>query len=95
MVRRTHEGTRLAVMHHLVGAEFYGKRKSNFYGKDDPNKTSDPTDKSEQYQGPTGESGTSTCLHLNCLCVGGGYFRRDAEGRPVTRKGTPLYDEDA
>ena len=54
------------------GAEFYGKRKSNFYGADDPMKTDGRG--GDQYKGP----------------VGGGYFKRDAEGRPVTRKGTPL-----
>ena len=54
------------------GAEFYGKRKSNFYGADDPMKTDGRG--GDQYKGP----------------VGGGYFKRDAEGRPVTRKGTPI-----
>ena len=54
------------------GAEFYGKRKSNFYGADDPMKSDGRG--GDQYQGP----------------VGGGYFKRDAEGRPVTRKGTPI-----
>ena len=54
------------------GAEFYGKRKSNFYGADDPMKSDGRG--GDQYKGP----------------VGGGYFKRDAEGRPVTRKGTPL-----
>ena len=54
------------------GAEFYGKRKSNFYGADDPMKSDGRG--GDQYKGP----------------VGGGYFKRDAEGRPVTRKGTPI-----
>ena len=54
------------------GAEFSGKRKSNFYGADDPMKSDGRG--GDQYQGP----------------VGGGYFKRDAEGRPVTRKGTPI-----
>mmetsp|Transcript_12183 Transcript_12183/g.36187 ORF Transcript_12183/g.36187 Transcript_12183/m.36187 type:complete len:156 (-) Transcript_12183:27-494(-) len=56
------------------GEKFYGKRKSDFYGKDDPGKRSAPDAVGEDYSGP----------------VGGGYFRRDKEGRPVTRKGTPI-----
>mmetsp|Transcript_22105 Transcript_22105/g.68143 ORF Transcript_22105/g.68143 Transcript_22105/m.68143 type:complete len:145 (-) Transcript_22105:27-461(-) len=54
------------------GAEFYGKRKSNFYGKDDVMKATGAAN--EEYDGP----------------VGGGYFRRDGEGRPVSRKGARL-----
>ncbi len=51
------------------GAEFYGKRKSNFYGADDEMKTDGKG--GDQYSGP----------------VGGGYFRRDKEGRPISKKG--------
>ena len=51
---------------------FYGKRKSNFYGKDDAMKATGAAN--EEYDGP----------------VGGGYFRRDGEGRPVSRKGARL-----
>lgn len=54
------------------GAEFYGKRKSNFYGADDEMKTDGKG--GDQYSGP----------------VGGGYFRRDKEGRPISKKGKPL-----
>lgn len=56
------------------GDKFYGKRKSNFYGKDDPGKRSSPDDASEEYSGPEG----------------GSYFQLDSEGRPVTRRGRPI-----
>ena len=57
------------------GAAFYGKRKSNFYGKNDKNKKSDPSrpDPLEDFQAP----------------LNGGYFQwmPDDNGdlRPVTR----------
>jgi len=37
------------------GAQYYGKRKSSFYGKDDSNKKKDSTvfDPSEDYRGPS------------------------------------------
>lgn len=37
------------------GAQYYGKRKSNFYGKDDSNKKKDSTvfDPTEDYRGPS------------------------------------------
>mmetsp|Transcript_22582 Transcript_22582/g.75881 ORF Transcript_22582/g.75881 Transcript_22582/m.75881 type:complete len:155 (-) Transcript_22582:318-782(-) len=40
------------------GASFYGKRKSNFYGKNDPMKKSDPrvADTKEDYRGNAGGS---------------------------------------
>lgn len=56
------------------GEKFYGKRKSNFYGADDPGKRKSEFDTSEEYSGPTG----------------GSYFSLDSEGRPVTRKGSPI-----
>lgn len=59
------------------GNNFYGKRKSNFYGKDDKGKRQSEDDNAE-YNGPKG----------------GSYFKLDREGRPVTRRGTPLFDED-
>ena len=61
------------------GAKFYGKRKSSFYGDDDPNRKADPAsfDREEDYTGP----------------AGGSYFvlskERDEQGRPMgflTRK---------
>ena len=61
------------------GAKFYGKRKSSFYGEDDPNRKADPNsfDREEDYSGP----------------AGGSYFvlskERDEQGRPMgflTRK---------
>lgn len=57
------------------GAAFYGKRKSNFYGKDDKNKktNSKVSDPIEDYQAPND----------------GGYFQwmqdEDGQMRPVTR----------
>lgn len=55
------------------GASFYGKRKSNFYGGDDPMKKKDPRkrDDSEDYKGN----------------AGGSYFIWDKEtGLPLTKK---------
>ena len=55
------------------GAKFYGKRKSSFYGEDDPNRKADPNafDREEDYTGP----------------AGGSYFvlskERDEKGRPM------------
>jgi hypothetical protein len=57
------------------GAAFYGKRKSNFYGKQDKNRKSDPTkpDPLEDFQAP----------------LNGGYFQwmpdENGDLRPVTR----------
>lgn len=55
------------------GAKFYGKRKSSFYGEDDPNRKRDPNvfDPEEDWRGP----------------AGGSYFvpskERDEQGRPM------------
>ena len=55
------------------GAKFYGKRKSSFYGDDDPNRKRDPdvADPEEDWRGP----------------AGGSYFvpspERDELGRPM------------
>lgn len=55
------------------GAKFYGKRKSSFYGDDDPLRKADPmkADQEEDYSGP----------------AGGSYFvlsdERDEQGRPM------------
>lgn len=65
-------------LHQRSSQAFYGKRKSNFYGKNDPGKRQGPDDNAE-YSGPKG----------------GSYFKLDREGRPVTRRGTPLYDVDS
>ena len=57
------------------GAAFYGKRKSNFYGKNDKNRKSDPNrpDPLEDFQAP----------------LNGGYFQwmpdENGDLRPVTR----------
>lgn len=57
------------------GAAFYGKRKSNFYGKNDKNRKADPTkaDPLEDFQAP----------------LNGGYFQwmpdENGDMRPVTR----------
>ena len=57
------------------GAAFYGKRKSNFYGKDDKNRKADPgkADPLEDFQAP----------------LNGGYFQwmpdENGDMRPVTR----------
>ena len=57
------------------GAAFYGKRKSNFYGKTDKNRKSDPSkaDPLEDFQAP----------------LSGGYFQwmpdENGDMRPVTR----------
>jgi hypothetical protein len=57
------------------GAAFYGKRKSNFYGKNDKNRKSDPSrpDPLEDFQAP----------------LNGGYFQwmpdENGDLRPVTR----------
>jgi hypothetical protein len=57
------------------GAAFYGKRKSNFYGKDDKNKKQDTkmADPTEDYQGPT-SSGLFQWMQ-----------DEDGQMRPVTR----------
>jgi hypothetical protein len=57
------------------GAAFYGKRKSNFYGKNDKNRKADPAkaDPLEDFQAP----------------LNGGYFQwmpdENGDMRPVTR----------
>jgi hypothetical protein len=55
------------------GAKFYGKRRSSFYGEEDPNRKRDPNvfDPEEDWRGP----------------AGGSYFvpskERDEQGRPL------------